>query len=449
MAQSQNDLVKKYEDIAKKIIEKSNADNSNWERLAYMCDVYGPRLSGSENLNNAIEWIYQEMKKDGLVNVIKDPVMVPHWVRGKETCTLLKPRKADIPLLALGGSIGTPKEGITALVIVVKSKEELAEKASKVKGKIVLFNQPWMGYGKSVQYRVHGAKWAAEYGAVASLIRSVSPIGMRVPHTGMMLYEDTIKKIPHAAITLEDAEMLDRLQSYGIQAEIHLYMEAKTLTDTESYNVMGEITGSEFPDEIIAVGGHIDSWDAGTGAHDDGSGCVATWQAVKLLHDLGLKPKRTIRAVMWVNEENGVRGGKDYADKHSDEFHKLLFEFDAGTFPFEFLRYTGSKEAFDYLKSMEPLFKMVNKDATVVEGGWGVDIRPLAEMNNVPVIALGTKDDDKYFWYHHATNDTADKVDPKHMNECVAAIALALYIYADLPQEIKDKNIKENTNDKK
>jgi carboxypeptidase Q len=419
-----------YDEIANRIIEAAMADTTAFESLSYMCDVFGPRLSGSDNLENALDWIVEEMKKDGLINVGREPVMVPHWVRGNESWTLIFPRTANMPMLGLGGSIATPKDGITAEVLVVKSLEELRERASEAKGKIVVYNYEWQGYGKGARFRVHGAKDAAQAGAVASMLRSVSPIGMQNPHGGMMLYADSIPKIPHAAITLEDAALLQRLQDRGITPKIRLYMEAETLPDRLSANVVGEIRGTEIPKEIVALGGHIDSWDAGTGAHDDGAGCIATWKAAKLLHDLGIKPKRTIRAVMWVNEENGVRGGKQYAIDHKDEPHHLMFEFDSGCFAPTKVGYKGPDSLLYYMEQFEHLFKRIG-DIEVKKGAWGVDAGPMARQNNVPLMNIGTANDD-YFWYHHGPSDTIDKIDRKDFNKCVATIALAIYIYSDI-----------------
>jgi len=428
-----SEIPAKYKSIAEKIINRARADTMAWERLAYMCDTFGPRLSGSQGLEKALDWIYGEMRKDGFENVRKEPVMVPHWVRGNEYCRMVSPRKQAFPMLALGGSIATPPEGIEARVLVVDNKEELLERSSEAKGKIVVFNNQWEGYGKTVQYRTRGAQWAAEAGAVASLIRSVSPIGMKLPHTGMMRYDDSIPKIPHAAITAEDVAMLKRMQQRGQSPVVKLFMEAQTLPDAQSYNVMGEIKGSELPDEIVAIGWHIDSWDTGLGAMDDGGGCIATWEAVRLLKELGLKPRRTVRAVMWTNEENGVRGGKAYAKAHKGEKHHLLFEFDSGIFPPNGIKYSGPEEIYEMVQNIEPLLKMLNDSMKVTKGGWGVDIRPLADLNKIPVMTIGSEDRGRYFWYHHSPADTPDKIDPKVMNDCIAVIAIAVYIYADMP----------------
>ncbi len=432
---SESYMTKNYSSIADNIIKKANDDTTAYHRLQYMCDIYGPRLSGSENLENAINWMLGEMKKDGFSNVRADEVMVPHWVRRYEKCQLLSPRVADIPITTLGGSIATPKGGIKAPVMVVESFDELESRKDEVKGKIVVYNYPYEGYGKGVQYRFYGAIRAAKYGAVASLIRSVSPNASRNLHAGMMTYADTIPKIPHAAISPEDAMMLARLVKYGMKPEINLELDVETLPDAVSHNVIAEIIGSEYPEQIIAIGGHSDSWDAGTGAQDDASGCIATWEAVRLIKELGLKPKRTIRIVQWTNEENGVRGGYYYRDAHKDENHVLMFEHDSGIFPPSALRFSGSDTIFNALKFIKPLLQKIGPKVDVTNGGGGVDIGPMMKTG-VPGMSLGTNDDGKYFYYHHSHSDTPDKVKPQDLSDCVAAIAIAIYIYSDLPADL-------------
>lgn len=424
-------IVRKYSEIADKILAAATKDSSSWDRLAYMCDTFGPRLSGSENLENAIRWMLEEMKRDGFDNVRADSVMVPHWVRGNEKCELVSPRRQNINLLGLGGSIGTPKEGITAEVYVVGSIEELEANKDKAKGKIVVYDYKYQNYGQAVRFRFWGAVPAANAGAVASLIRPVTPEINQNPHTGMMVYADSVPKIPHASITGEDASMLHRMQERGQTPVVHLYMEAKTLPDTLSYNVMCEIKGSEKPEEIIAFGGHLDSWDAGTGAHDDASGCVSAWEALKLLKELGLKPRRTLRAVAWANEENGVRGGKAYAEKYKNEKHVLMFEFDSGLFPPETIGFNGPDSLYNIVRGFEPLLQKIDS-VDVRRGGGGVDIGPMMKLG-VPGMSLNTRDNGKYFWYHHSPTDTVDKIDPLDLNKCIAAIALSMYIYSDLP----------------
>ncbi|MFH1052475.1 MAG: M20/M25/M40 family metallo-hydrolase [bacterium] len=435
-AYSQYDSVviyKKYKDIVDKIFKKANADSSAWEQLAFMCDTYGPRLSGSVGLEKSLDFMYEQMIKDGLQNVRKEEVYVPKWVRGNEYCELLTPRNVKLHMLGLGGSVATPENGISAEIIVVKSFEELELRKDEVKGKIVLYNEPYINYGQAVAYRWAGAVRAAEYGAVASLCRSVSPIGMQAPHTGsIMPYPDTIPKIPHAALSHEDADMIERMLKRGQGVKVKLYMEAKTEPDVMSYNVIGEIIGTGKPDEIIVIGAHSDSWDVGTGAQDDASGCFSTWKALKVLNDLGLKPKRTIRAVMWVNEENGLRGGKAYMEAHKNENHVLMFEFDSGVFPPGEFGINGSDSVYAKAKSIEKVLNEIGKIA-VKRGAWGIDAQQIADLNKIPLMHINTEDDGKYFWYHHAATDTPDKINSKDLNDCIAAIAAMIYIYADLP----------------
>jgi carboxypeptidase Q len=423
----------KYAEIANKIYSHATKDSSAWDKLAFMLDNFGHRLSGSENLERTLDWILSEMKSEGLANVGQDPVKVPHWVRNDAILRMTYPWEMDIPVLALGGTIPTPKSGISSELIVVRDKDHLDELGEKVRGKIVLFNRKFDSYGKTVQYRLHGAKWASERGAIASVIRSVSPYYNAHPHTGVMYYSDTIKKIPHAAIPLEHSDIFARLDSGGVIPKVFFYMNPQTLPDADSRNVMGEIVGSELPNEIIAAGGHIDAWDVGQGAHDDGGPCLAVWEAVKLLKDLGLTPRRTIRAVMWTNEENGTAGGNDYAVTHGKEKHHLMFEFDSGVFKPIRLGYTGLDEHFAELKSHEKLFKkLFHPDFEISPGGGGVDIGPMMKAHNVPGMSISGDSGGEYWRYHHSHTDTIDKIDPKDLNENIAAIALALYIYADL-----------------
>lgn len=432
-------IVTKYKPIANKIINYAYKDSSAWNRLAYFTDVYGPRLSGSVSLEKALDWILSELKNDKLSNVRAEKVMVPHWYRISESAKLVFPREANIPITALGGSISTPKDGITAEVVVVRDKSELDKLGEKnIKGKIVVYNQPFISYGQSVQYRFYGAQWAAHYGAVASLVRSVSPNVARNLHTGVMSYSDTIPKIPHAAINPEDAMLLERLISYGITPKIYINIETKRDDDAESRNILAEIKGSKYPDEIIALGGHTDSWDLATGTQDDASGCITTWMATKLLLDLDLKPKRTIRLALWVNEENGSRGAKAYKEAHKNEKHILVFEQDMGVYRPSAIRISNADSILKLLKYADPLFKMIDSNMVITNNGGGVDIDPMMDIG-VPGMSLSTNGN--YFDYHHSYSDMADKVDPYYLNQNIAAIALAIYIYSDLetnfPNNIK------------
>ena len=429
------EIAKKHKKNADLIINRSMADSQGYNRLGEMLDTFGPRLSGSTNLEKTLEWIKSEMKKDGLDNVRGEDVMVPKWVRGMESAVMTSPWKKDLAILGLGGSVGTGPRGISGEVFVVNSFEDLKLRAKDAKGKIVLYNVPFTTYGETVQYRYRGASEAAKVGGIASLIRSVGPYSMNTPHTGTSAYEEDVKKIPHAAITLEDAAMMGRMADRGLTIKVSLYMEAKSYEDVLSQNVMSEIIGSEYPEEIIVLGGHIDSWDAGQGAHDDGGGCVAAWQAIKLIKDLGLKPKRTIRAVMWTNEENGLRGGEAYRDAHFNNLDNyiLAMESDAGVFKPSGFGFTGSDEALKILQDIGTLLKRI-ESGEITKGGGGADIGPIMR-EGVPGMGLKV-DGSKYFWYHHTPADTFDKVDKDEFNRCVATMAVMAYVVADMDDRL-------------
>src|SRR5262245_23897041 len=285
-------------------------------RFSQLCDGIGHRLSGSPELERAVTWAAQAMREDGLERVMLQPVRVPHWVRGRESATMIEPGPQKLSILGLGRSVGTPAGGITADVVVVGSFAELDSlPAEQVRDHIVLYDVPFIRYGETVRYRSQGALRAARRGAVAALVRSVGPISLRTPHTGAMAdYVDSLPHIPGAAVTIEDATMMRRLTKRGERVRVRLEMEANTLPDASSHNVIGEVRGRERPDEVVVVGGHIDSWDVGQGAHDDGGGCIISMEALRLIKQLGLRPRRTVRCVLWTNEENGLRGGNAYAD---------------------------------------------------------------------------------------------------------------------------------------
>lgn len=429
-------IVSDYRVDADRLIDAALADSTTFERIAYIGDTFGPRLSGSQNLEDAIDWILEEMKKDGLENVRGEEVMVPHWVRGEESLELVEPRHYPMAMLGLGGSIATPPEGITADVLVVESFDDLTRRGEEAKGKIVLFNVPFTSYGRTVAYRTDGANKAAEAGAVASLVRSVGPYSMNTPHTGVTRYDEGGRKIPHAAVTVEDALMMQRMQDRGQQVRVTLKMEAETLPDAVSRNVVAEIVGSEFPDEIVVLGGHIDSWDVGQGVMDDAGGCVAAWQALVLMKKLGLRPKRTVRVVMWTNEENGLRGGTEYAEQHADEVanHVLAMESDAGVFKPTGFGFSGTDKAYETVSEIGKLLDRIEA-GEIRRGGGGADIGPLMNKG-VPGMGLNV-DGSKYFWYHHTAADTMDKLDPDDVNRCVAAMAVMSYVAADLDERIE------------
>jgi carboxypeptidase Q len=426
------DIGAQYGEVANRLIDAALANDRAYERLALLVDEFGPRFSGTESLELALDWILEQMEADGLENVRGEDVMVPRWVRGNESAELIEPRLQDLPMLGLGGSVGTPAEGITAEVLVVSSFEDLSVRASEAEGKIVLFDVPFTSYGETVQYRGRGAVEAARVGAVASLIRSVTPVSLRTPHTGGMRYAEDVPRIPHAALTVEDAQMLHRMQERGERVVVRLMMEAETHADVPSLNVIGEIVGSEFPNEVVVLGGHSDSWDVGQGAMDDGGGCVAAWEAVRLMKELGLRPRRTVRVALWTNEENGLRGGNAYRDAHLDELdgHVLAIESDGGVFKPSGFGFTGSDAAFEIVGQVGHLLDRIEA-GRITRGGGGADIGPIM-AKGVPGMGLSV-DSSRYFWYHHTEADTIDKLDPDEVARSVAAMAVMAYVIADLP----------------
>ena len=424
-----------YQPEAQRLTQAATNSLFGFSRLATMCDTFGPRFTGSKNLEAAIDWCLAEMKKDGFLNVRGEEVTVPRWVRGSESIELLLPRRREMPMLGLGGSIGTPPEGIMADVLVVSGFDDLKNRASEVKGKIVLFNVPFTEYRETVIVRTQGAIHAARAGAVASLIRSVGPFSMQTPHTGGMSYADGVKKIPHAALSLEDANMLSRIQARGEPLRVRLKMGARTLADGISRNVVAEIPGTEKPEEIVIVSGHIDSWDVGQGAMDDGGGCLAAWEAARLMLRLGLQPRRTVRVVLWTNEENGIRGAIQYAKRHEATLakHTLAIESDAGVFQPTGFGFLGSGRGMEIIQSVGKLLDPISA-GKIAKGCRGADVLKLVR-GGVPVMHLEV-DREKYFWYHHTDADTIDKLDPAEFNRCVAAMAVMAYVIADLPETL-------------
>ena len=426
-----------FRENASKLMTAATADRFAWDRLAELTDTYGQRLSGSENLGRAITWAVEQMKKDGLENVHTERVMVPRWVRGQESLEMIEPPHHVLPMLGLGGSVATPPGGIEADVIVVTNGEDLSRRSADVKSKIVLFNVPYTNYGETVAYRSGGARMAAQYGAAASLVRSVGPIGLRTPHTGGMNYGDEkVSKIPTAAITAEDANRIQRLVNRGVRVRLRLKMEARFEPDAESFNVVGEIRGHERPDEIVLVGGHFDSWDPGTGASDDGVGCIVTWEAARLMKKLNIRPRRTVRVVLFTNEENGLRGGNGYRDAHARHAanHVFALESDSGVFAPARLAFTGSDASRKIMDEIGSLLAPIGMQ-DIGPGGGGADIGPIAAAGKVPMMAY-SGDSTKYFAIHHTPADTVDRIDPREVSNAAAAIAAVVYVVADMPQTL-------------
>lgn len=437
--------VEPHREAAERLIEAATRDSAAWQRLAELVDGFGPRHSGSANLERAIDWIVEEMRKDGLENVRKEPVTVTDWVRGQESAVLLHPRPKPLRMLGLGRSVGTPSQGIRANVLVVRSFAELRARADQARGKIVLYNvpfdttvAPFAGYGRAVQYRAFGADSASAVGAVGMLLRSVTPHSLDTPHTGSMAPYDTtgrLRRIPAAAITVEDAEMLQRMQDRGERIEVRLTMRARTLIPARSHNVVAEIRGSERPDEIIVMGGHIDSWDVGQGAMDDAGGCVAAWEALRLIKELGVRPKRTIRVVLWTNEEIGLAGATAYRDAHRDEVdrHVLAMESDNGVFRPRAVQVGAGEGGLGMMQSIASLLGEVGVDSARA-GGPQADISPLYALG-VPVFNIDT-DPSRYFWYHHSHADTIDKLGPDDLAKNVAIFAVVANTVANMDDTI-------------
>ena len=457
-------LAAKYGADADKILKAAETDEDGYAALTYLCDHVGKRLSGTPQLNTAVAWGADLMRKAGLQNVTVQPVMVPRWVRGSESGTMMTSGVGAVnrPLhvLGLGMSVGTPAGGITAPVVFVPSFDALdAMTPEQVKGKIVVYNPGWHGYGVNTQYRTFGASRAAAKGAVAMLVRSATGLAMQIPHTGTLVYDAKQPKIPAAAITVEDALMIERLCKEG-PVTVHLQMDAHMEADVEAGNVMGEIVGSEHPGQVVSIGGHIDSWDVGQGAQDDGSGIMAAYEAVTLIHKLGLKPKRTIRLVFWVNEENGGAGGRAYrkmvGDKIGDQVAAI--EMDEGAEKPLGMGYgsaggprrprtpntaTGApavtpdgnalsaevKQSMATLQDIVSMLEPIGTD-TVSPGGGGSDIEPLV-ADGVPALSPRTVAT-HYFDWHHTEADTLDKVDPVEFRKNAAMLSVVTFVLADM-----------------
>jgi len=412
--------------LATDVLRNSTA----YENLRYLCKQIGPRLSGSANAQKAVEATARMLKDAGADTVYLQPCMVPHWVRGnKEQATIrFGGGKKALSVCALGGSIGTPKKGLTAEVIEVQSFYELDKmKMEDVKGKIVFFNYPMQpqlvngGYGDAVRYRSNGPVAAAKMGAIAVMVRSVTYALDNNPHTGATRYNDSVTKIPAIACSTMDAEWVSNLLKTEKNVKLFVKMNCETLPDVESFNVVGEIRGSQKPGEIITCGGHLDSWDLAEGAHDDGTGCVQAIETIRAIKALGLKPKRTIRAVMFMNEENGTRGAAKYAELAglNNEQHVFAIESDGGGAGCVAIGIDGMPNQEAKLRTWLPLFKPYG----VLEmpgGGGGADIGPLKKYGTV--MGSVNPGGQRYFDHHHAPNDVFEAVNKRELE--LGAIAM-------------------------
>lgn len=428
--------IKSYQSIADQIIEYSlegPGENQSYNRLSDFTDKFGSRLSGTKNLENSIDYMLNALQKDGLDNVHGEVVNVTHWERNMEYATLLEPRVKDIALSGLGSSVGTGDDGITADVIVVRSFGDLDSRANDVPGKIVVYNQNFVSYPATSGYRVLGASKASKYGAVATLIRSVTPQSIYSPHTGIQFYTGSVKKIPTACITVEDAEFLDRVQSRGESIRIKLFMGAVNYNMSQSRNTVAEIKGSMYPEQTILVSGHLDSWDVGEGAMDDGGGAFISWQALSIINGLGIKPKRTIRLVMWTDEEAGGVGSQQYYQEHKDEAKNIsiLFESDEGVFTPYGMLFTGAPKAKAVMAQIGQLLNAVNS-SEVYDNGGGTDVN-WWRKDGVPTASIANHNE-KYFWFHHSNGDTMTVLDPVEMNLCSAVWATYAYVLANMDE---------------
>ncbi len=434
----------------KQIQQTALQSNFAYDKTAYMTNNIGPRLSGSKQAERAVQYVADEMKKLGLKVQLQE-LKVPHWVRGEEKGELVefdgmaKGSIQKIALTALGGSVATPKDGLTADVIVVENFDELKKLGRKnVEGKIVVYNNKFdqkmaevgygiQAYGAAGIYRRQGAIEAAKLGAVASLVRSIGSSQNRLPHTGGMSYEDGVTKIPGAAIAFEDGELFAYLAKMG-KIRMKLILTPQTLPDATSYNVIADLVGSEKPDEIIVVSGHLDSWDLGTGALDDAVGVAMAMQVPYLLKQLKLKPKRTIRVVAFMNEENGFVGAKTYAEKADIDKHFAAIESDLGaSHPVGFL-YAGKEEGLNFFGELSKILESQGANIVQRQPSVSSDISELTKKG-VPSFAPWY-DTRTYFNYHHNAADTLDKVNPKELAENASLMAVLAYGLANLEQDL-------------
>jgi hypothetical protein len=433
----------KDEEVIKKIYNEALTNGKTYNWLHYLSKRIGARLSGSPEAAAAVEFTRQVMDTLGLDKVYLQEVMVPHWVRGeKEFATILNSKKIgarQVNVSALGNSVGTGPAGVTGNVVEVQNFEELAKIGKKgINGKIVFFNRPldnthfdtFEAYSGAVNQRGSGASEAAKYGAVGVVVRSMTTALDDAPHTGSLRYAADLPQLPAVAISTKDANLLSSLLKNDSSLQFHFQSNCKMLPDVLSYNVVGEIKGSQFPEEVITVGGHLDSWDLGEGAHDDGAGCVQSIEVLCIIKSLGIKPKRTIRAVMFMNEENGLRGGTKYAELAAKEGNKHIaaIESDRGGFtPREFSVDT-TPEKLAKIAAWQKLFKPYGI-SDIRAGGGGADIGPMKHMNTA--LMEYVPDPQRYFDVHHTAEDTFEKVNKRELELGAAAMAALVYLLSE------------------
>jgi len=428
------------EEVIRKIFDEVLTNDASYENLRYLTKQIGGRLSGSPQAAAAVEWSRQVMENYGFDTVFLQEVMVPHWVRGKkEIGRIVNSKKLgslDVAVCALGNSVGTGSNGVLAQIVEVQNFEELKTLGEeKVRGKIVFFNRPmdptiiqtFQAYGGAVNQRGSGPSEAAKYGAIGAIVRSVTTSSDNLPHTGSLRYTLNLPQIPAIALGTEDADLLSKLLVDDPSLQFYFETHCKMLEDVLSYNVVGQINGSEFPDEYLTVGGHLDSWDLAEGAHDDGTGCVQAIEVLRAFKTLDIQPKRSIRAVMFMNEENGLRGGRKYAElaKENNEKHLAAMESDSGGFTPKGFSIDGNEKIVKQIASWRVLFKPYHI-YEFEKGGGGADISPLKAQD---VTLIGFRpDSQRYFNYHHAANDTFEQVNKKELQMGAAAMTTLFYL---------------------
>lgn len=410
-----------------------------YEMLQDLTMNVGHRLSGSTGYEKAVQWAAEELRKAGADSVWVEPVLVPKWVRGdvERASASTGAKKYELTICALGGTVGTPKKGISGEVIEVQSFDEVRKLGESARGKIIFFNRPFdrlkvntgEAYGGAVDQRTSGAIEASRVGAIGVLVRSMTNAIDDEPHTGTMHYNDSIPKIPSAAVSTLDANMLSELLHKERRVLVSIELSAKSYADILAHNVIGEIRGSEYPHEIVLVGGHLDSWDKGTGAHDDGSGVVHCIETIRLIKSLQMKPKRTIRAVLFANEENGLKGAKAYAGRemNKNEKHIAAIESDAGGFLPRGFGVTSDSVKFEKIQSYSSLLESVGS-GQILNGGGGADISQLIADSTV-MIGLNPESQ-RYFDYHHSNHDTIDKVHPRELELGAIAMSILAWVIA-------------------
>ena len=430
---------------ASAIVQSALGRQEATDMLRRLCEAAPQRLSGSPGAAAAVEWARQEMERMGFDNVRLEPCTVPHWERGElaELTLLADGGGRALPILALGGSVATPADGIEAEVIEVRDFEELRALGEAARGRIVFFNRPmdpaerdpFRAYGGAVDQRSRGAIEAAKAGALAAIVRSMTMRLDDFPHTGTMHYEEGVAQVPGVAVSTLGAERLSAQIARGGPLRARLRLDCKTYPDAPSFNVVGELLGSEHPEQVLVVGGHLDAWDVGQGAHDDGAGCVQALEALRLIRAAGLKPRRTIRAVMFMNEENGLRGGSAYYAAHLEQMdqHVLALESDRGGFSPRGFTSDAGPEAMAVLREVAALLKPIGI-ADVFPGGGGVDISPM-RASGVPQVGY-LPDGQRYFDFHHSERDVLEAVHPRELQLGAAAMAALLYVVADLPETL-------------